>query len=184
MAEPMTVWVEVWPVAADEVGIWLLSGDDAWRPDLPVMADNEPHADVELLLAEHDALDAAALLHSTSWRVDGPRVILTYMAVIRCPTLVREHWPTARPISIRVARAVGRPPTHAPVEPPAPRYIDVLMHGLRHLRFLLDTDATAAAALDEAWRQHLASFEPALTSMYDQLHQPTYPADEFRGASH
>ena len=39
MMEPMTTRVEVWPVAADELGIWLISGDDAWRPDLPVMAE-------------------------------------------------------------------------------------------------------------------------------------------------
>jgi hypothetical protein len=29
--EPMTVHVEVWPVAADEIGLWLVSGDDCWR---------------------------------------------------------------------------------------------------------------------------------------------------------
>ena len=69
MMEPMTTRVEVWPVAADELGIWLISGDDAWRPDLPVMADNEPHFDVELELASHHAKDSTTLLHSTSWRV-------------------------------------------------------------------------------------------------------------------
>lgn len=29
MLEPMTVLVEVWPIAADEIGLWLLSGDNA-----------------------------------------------------------------------------------------------------------------------------------------------------------
>ena len=31
MGELMTVTVEVWPVSADEAGIWLVSGGDAWR---------------------------------------------------------------------------------------------------------------------------------------------------------
>jgi hypothetical protein len=44
MSEPMAVRLEIWPVSADKTGIWLVSGDDAWRPALPVMADTEPHA--------------------------------------------------------------------------------------------------------------------------------------------
>ena len=38
---PMMVVAEVWPVAADELGLWLLSGDGP-RPSLPVMDDAEP----------------------------------------------------------------------------------------------------------------------------------------------
>jgi hypothetical protein len=38
---PMIVIAEVWPVAADELGLWLLSGDGP-RPSLPVMDDSEP----------------------------------------------------------------------------------------------------------------------------------------------
>ena len=77
MLEPMTVHVEVWPIAADEIGLWLVSGDDCWRAG-PVMADDEPHSEVEYAVSEHMLLDDVALLHSTSWRVDGPRVVLTY----------------------------------------------------------------------------------------------------------
>jgi len=171
MSEPMGVRVETWPVAADDIGLWLISGDDAWRSSLPVMADGEPHAEVELLLYDHDALDDVALLHSTSWRVDEACVLLTYMALIQSSELVRDRWPTARPISLALPEAVGKPPTNAANEPPSPRYIDVLMHGLRHLRFLLDHDATAAAVMDANWRRHLANLEPALAGMYDQLHQ-------------
>ena len=170
MLEPMAVRVEVWPVAADDLGIWLISGDDAWRTGT-VPADNEPHAELEALLHDRGALDSAAVLHSTSWRVDGPHVFLTYMAVIRTDDLVRATWPAALPIVAELPDAVGKPPTHAPTEPPAPRYIDVLMHGLRHLRFLLDNDATNAAALPDIWRRHLAPLEPALATMYDEHHK-------------
>jgi hypothetical protein len=172
MNEPMTTRVEVWPVAADSAGIWLLSGDDAWRPDLPIPADSEPHAEVELALAIHDATEGVALLHSTSWRVDGPSVILTYVAVIRPRGLVLDEWPDANPVSAELADAVGRPPTHGPTEVPTPRYIDVLIHSLRHLAYLRDSDATSRQALtDPHWQRHLGTLRPALAGMYETQHR-------------
>lgn len=170
MAENMAVWVEVWPIAADEIGIWLLSGQDAWRPALPVAADNEPHADVEMILAEHGILGQAPLLHSTSWRCDGPRLVLTYVAVVETSGLVRDGWSDALPVGLELAEAVGRPPTNAAYDAPTPRYIDVLLHSLRHLRFLIDNDATAAEALREPLRTHLISLQPALAGMYGDRH--------------
>ena len=171
MLENMPVRVEIWPVAADQVGVWLVSGDDAWRSG-NVRADSEPHTEVEFVLADHDALEKATLFHSTSWRVDGPALLVTYMAVIEVNGLVRDSWPSALPVSLDLATAVGKPPTHSPVEPPAPRHIDVLIHGLRHLRFLLETDVTNASALNEEWRTHLSALEPALVTMYDKHHHP------------
>jgi hypothetical protein len=168
MSEPMTVRVEVWPLAADPAGIWLVSGDDAWRDRLPVMADSEPHADVQLLLAQNNVDFHAALVHSTSWRVDGTSVVVTYIAVLRTPGLVLDSWPDAKPVPLELAAAVGRPPVHGPTEVPVPRYVDVLFHGLRHLRFLLDTDATSRQALDGSWRRHLGALTPALARMYEE----------------
>lgn len=165
--EPMAVRLEVWPVAADDLGIWLISGDDAWRPALPVAADSEPHAEVELELASHGTKERTALLHSTSWRVDGPAVVLTYVAVAHTSGLVKDAWPAARPVSTAVVDAVGTPGPGPTIEPPAPRYIDVLIHAIRHLRFLLDNDAGARAALTDPWPRHLAKWEPALAMMYE-----------------
>ena len=170
MAENMPVFVEVWPLAADEKGIWLTSGDDAWRSTLAVPSDSEPHAEVELVLGAHGASQEAILIHSTSWRVDGPRLILTYVAVLYAGEIVRNRWTDARPISLRLADAVGNPTPTAPTEPPIPRYIDVLMHGIRHLRFLMDNDATAANALRNPWPNHLGSLSPALAGMYSEVH--------------
>ena len=170
MAENMAVVPEVWPVAADRVGIWLISGDDAWRT-MAVAADSEPHFELELELMARGVRDRVTLMHSTSWRIDGPRLIVTYMAVVQAGDLVRGIWPGARPITTTLADAVGRPPTHAATEPPAPRYIDVLMHGLRHVKYLQEHDATIAAAMGELWRQHLAPFEPTLAEMYSEPHQ-------------
>jgi hypothetical protein len=169
---PMTVTVEVWPIAADETGLWLLSPDGPW-PSPPVLADSEPHIAVELELIQHSvSLADVRVLHSTSWRTEHTSAILTYAAVVDCPGLVLDSWPDARPISLELAQHVGRPPTHGPLDPPAPRYVDVLVHGLRHLAYLLTTDATVAGALGETWRVHLAGLEPAIACMYSEIHQP------------
>ncbi len=173
MSEPMQVWVEVWPVAADPVGIWLVSGGDAWKPGLPVMADSTPHWEVESELRSHGVLDDVELLHSTSWR-DGGRVILTYVAILKCPDsgLVRDRWSHALPVDPTMADIVGRPPTHAATDSPAPRDIDVLLHAHRHLLLLKGLDATARAAMDDNWKRHLDAFEPALAGLYIERHDP------------
>lgn len=171
MNEPMATWVEVWPVAADKRGIWLVSGVGAWNPALPVAADSSPHAEVELLLAENGALTDATLIHATSWRHDPPRQVDSYMVILDTHgDYVRARWPQAAPVDLWLPVEVGRPSTHAANEPPAPRHVDVLLHGLRHLRFLRDEDGTAAAAMSEDWRRHLDAFTPALACMYSDVH--------------
>jgi hypothetical protein len=165
MSEHMGAVVEVWPVAADEIGIWLASGGDAWRsPRIP--ADSEPHFEVESLLLAQGMGDVT-LLHSTSWRADGPTIVLTYIAVLPVDGLVRERWAGALPVSEDLLPTVGNPPPHGASEIPIPRYVDVLHHGLRHLRFLLDTDATARDALTGHWVQHLTRLSPVLAGMYE-----------------
>ncbi len=171
MSEPMTVYPECWPVAADQFGLWLLSGVGPLRPDLPVYADSDVHAEVELELYRN-GIDHAdvPLLHSTSWRPEGPSIILTYLAAVRRPGLVRENWPTALPISPLLVSQVGKPATHDAAEPPVPRHVDVLEHALRHAAFLLEWDATAASAFDEHWVRHLKVLRPALAGLYSEVH--------------
>lgn len=169
MSEPMNVAVEVWPLAADEAGLWLISGSDAWRYG-PVASDGDVHFEVEMLLREHDIRSVNAV-HSTSWRPDGPAVVLTYMAVIDPAGVVRERWPDAQPVTAEFADAVGKPPTHAANEAPIPRYCDVLLHGLRHLNYLLEHDESAAAAMGDTWRERLAPFQPALAGLYSEPHR-------------
>ncbi len=168
MFEPMSIAVEVWPVAADEAGIWLASGGDAWRYG-PVMADSDVHFEVQMLLREHGlTLDDVAVIHSTSWRPDGPAVVLTYMAVVKTDGYVLDSWPDAAPVTAALPAAVGKAPPHGAAEVPVPRVVDVLLHGLRHLRFLLDHDAETASALDGNWRRHLAPLKPALAAMFSE----------------
>jgi len=179
----MGVTVEVWPVAADQTGIWLLSGSDAWRDEQRLQADTTVHAEVELLLHANgvDLADLRGLrdisnlvaLHSTSWRQAPGNVQMTYLAIVECDGLVRETWPEAMPITELLPDAVGRPAAHGAAEQPDPRRVDVLLHalrdllwGLEHLRFLSEEDAAVAAALSDDWRRALEPFRPALSNMY------------------
>ena len=168
MLEKMGITVEVWPVAADEAGIWLVSGRDALRWG-PVEADGDVHYETEMLLRGFGAsLDEVAVIHSTSWRPDGPAIVLTYVAVLRVSGYVLETWPDAAPVTAALLAAVGKAPPHGAADVPVPRVMDVLLHGLRHLRFLLDRDAETGAALDAHWRRHLRPLEPALAAMYTE----------------
>lgn len=163
-----TVRVEVWPIAVDEQGIWLVSGLDAWRPAEPVGADSDAHAEVELVMAAQGrvARDEVKLLHSTSWREEGPSTVLTYVAVLDCPGPVRGHWSDAAPCGPRLARFVGRPASHPATAPPVPRHSDVLMHALRHLRMLWETDDDAREAMGPTLGGHLETLRPVLAGMY------------------
>lgn len=164
MSEHMGIQVELWTVAADKAGIWLL-GDDAWRSDR-LAADADVHAEVELLAYQHAPDLALSLIHSTSWRQDGPGIVLTYIAIGQAGEHVQDRYPGALPIATGLLAEVGKPNWHEADAPPVPRYIDVLMHAVRHLRFLRDTDASALEAMSGHWRAHLAEFEPALSGMY------------------
>ena len=166
-----TVRVEVWPVTADPAGLWLLSGGDALRSG-PVKASSDAHAEAETLLAGCSALEDLKLLHSTSWRSEGESVILTYIAVVGCTDLAAARWPAASPISPEVPEAVGKPYPASAAGPPVPRYIDVLMHGLRHLSFLLKTDSQAREALCGTWHDRLQAFAPSLAGMYEHGKSP------------
>ena len=80
------------------------------------MADGDVHYETETLLRGF-GLDLAdvGVIHSTSWRPDGPAVVLTYMAVVKAAGYVLETWPDAAPVTASLPAAVGKaPPTVRP----------------------------------------------------------------------
>jgi hypothetical protein len=166
MSNPKPTFLEVWPVAADAARIWLLSGSEPWYSSLPVMSDGDENAEARYTLWANGALDKPLLLHGTSWRPKDQRLLLTYVAVIDVHGLVLDAWHNAQPVSLELAEAVGPTLPYHPADAPTPRDIDVLLHAIRHLRFLLDNDTGCAAALDEHWRTHLSRLRPALAGMY------------------
>lgn len=163
----MGVRVEVWPVAADPAGLWLLSGGDALRCDGVLDSDDDVFDVAAWLLWRHDL--QPKVLHSTSWRQDGATLIATFVAAVDADGFALDRDPRVAPIAVPLADAVGRPLPHAADEPPTPRDVDVLFHALRHLRFLLDTDDTTADALDGHWRAALAPLAATLAGMYRRV---------------
>ena len=174
----MGTHVELWPVAADEFGIWLASGTDAWDAG-PVLDDSEPYLVVRALLQAHDQDDRVQLLHQTSERTefhDGrSRNIQAWVAVLgglyRDPddALTLDIWPDAQPFHPKINDAVGHPFPHDPALLPEPRKIDVLRHAIRHLKFVAETDAGARGVLCYgAWAEHLESWTPTLAGLYRQ----------------
>lgn len=172
MNEPMPTYVEIWPVGCDANGLWLLD-QDAWRPSLPIMADTEPHAEVELELHTRGLDpngDHVLAIHSTSWRPDRVGLVLTYMVAVDCPARdILDHWPHAMPIGPELVDAANeeRLPLLGPKTPPEPQYLMVLLHGIRHLAMLVETDDDLARALSGGhWQRHFARLQPAMARMY------------------
>jgi hypothetical protein len=170
MNENLATDVEVWPVAADASGVWLCSGLGPLRTTIPVPADSTPHGEADLLLASFHARDVR-LLHSTSWRAERARVVLTYIAVLPGSDeagSVRLAWPDAQPIdSAELLGTVGNATSWTGSDSPNPRHLDVLLHAIRHLAFLVATDPGVAGTLPPIWAQHLAGASPALAGMYE-----------------
>ena len=97
---------------------------------------------------------------------DAPVVDPLYAVIVQADDLVRGIWPDALPITLAAIEAVGKPEPHAPDAAPSPSHFHVLMHGLRHLRFLMDTDPRNAEAMGALMRQHLEPLRPALAGLY------------------
>ena len=166
--EAKSVRVEVWPLAADDHGIWLCSGDRPWTTD-PVDSDHAVHDVVagEVWRRSPPEHPGPTLLHSTSWRDGDDGLTVTYVAVM--PTLsqyVADVWRRAKPVSDLLIDVVGAPEPHGPANVPEPRDVDVLHHLIRHLTFLVDTDGAAAVALPGPWLAALGTFSHALAGMY------------------
>ena len=94
------------------------------------------------------------VVHSTSWRYEADRIILTYVAVVAPPA----HLPPDSLVSLPVGHvALARGEAMAP--PTAIGVAQVVEHALRHLSWLVRDDPAIAAALRE-WTDALADYQP------------------------
>ena len=97
---------------------------------------------------------APIVVHSTSWRHEDGRIVLTYIAVVEPPSSL----PPDSLLSVPVGRAkLARGEAMS-----APRSIGVdavLEHALRHLSWLVRDDPAVMKAL-AGWQEVLAGFEP------------------------
>jgi len=94
------------------------------------------------------------VVHSTSWRHEDGRVILTYVAVVAPP----DRLPPDSLVELPVARAeLAR--GQAMAAPKAIGIEAVLEHALRHLSWLVKDDPAVMSSL-AGWRELLAAYEP------------------------
>jgi CRP/FNR family transcriptional regulator len=142
---------EILPVRLEAGVLHLLrpTGSASW------MVDSTPGRSAgELVGAALAAVGlAAAVVHSTSWRQQGGRLVLTYLAVLSEPAVALgfEDAPMAR---VEIARGG----THG-----APAAIDVgqvVEHGLRHLSWLSKDDPVIGPALTPEWLAKVADYQP------------------------
>ena len=95
----------------------------------------------------------SAIVHSTSWRQEAGRLVLTYLAVLAEPAAAPGFEDTA------IARIdLARGGTHG-----APAAIDVAQvveHGLRHLSWLSQDDPVIGPALTSEWLKMVAEYQP------------------------
>lgn len=93
------------------------------------------------------------LAHSTSWRFEGSRVILTYIVAVEEPAELDEHLTDGPVLRSDLARgdALG-PPVDIDVS-------QVLEHAFRHLSWLVNDDDAVRRALP-GWVTFLSAYEP------------------------
>ena len=116
-----------------------------WRPDL------EP-ADVILGAVRRYGL-RPLLLHSTSWRFEGARVFLTYVAAVAPPDELDQYLvdEPVRRSDLARGDAMGGTPEIGLAQ--------VVEHAFRHLSWLVKDDAAVREALSD-WVGFLEAYEP------------------------
>lgn len=123
-------------------------GPDPWY--IEVGADQDPVEVVGRL--SRNLMGDPLLVHSTSWRRARGSVILSFVVVNR-----DDQAPELPGIPIGRAELARSGATHAPI---SIAYQQVLEHGLRHLAWLAEDDATVRSVLSGEWRQVLGGYMP------------------------
>jgi hypothetical protein len=144
--------LEILPVFGDKRGLtWLKPIHAAsLRIGLPPIA--KPGDVVVQTLGWYEL--TPRVVHSTSWRLEDARVILTYVAVVADVLKL----PPDSLVGVSVRRLdLARGDALAP--PPAIGTEQVVEHALRHLSWLLQDDPAIRAALPD-WLERLKEYEP------------------------
>lgn len=94
------------------------------------------------------------VVHSTSWRHEEGRVVLSYIAVVDPPASLPPDTLVRTPVS-RADLARG----DATAPPAEIGVLQVIEHALRHLSWLVQDDPAIGEALPD-WRELLASYQP------------------------
>ena len=148
----MVQTLEVLPVGLDETGLFWMKPIHADSLRVGLSATAKPHSTVLDVLKWYPL--EPVVVHSTSWRHEDGRVILTYVAVIAAPATLPPDSLLKLPIR-RAELARGS----ATAAPQAIGVEAVLEHAMRHLSWLVKDDPAVMQTLD-GWRDVLAGFQP------------------------
>ena len=150
--EPSTQSLEVLIVSLEDGSpVWLKPVHaDSLRVGLP--ATSRP-GDVVLDTLGRYAL-TPRVVHSTSWRHEEGRVVLSYVAVVEPPASLPDDTLVPTPVD-RTDLARG----DATAPPRAIGVLQVIEHALRHLSWLVQDDPAVGEALPD-WRPILERYQP------------------------
>jgi hypothetical protein len=143
--------LEVFVVYLAPTGLVSLRPVHAPNLRLPLGVGREPADTVLAALGRYGL--APIVVHSTSWRSEPDRVILTYVAAVE-PPAPRNAFLAEDPVG-RAELARGE----RTAAPAAIGVDQVLEHALRHLSWLVREDPAVAEAL-KAWRPTLEAYVP------------------------
>jgi hypothetical protein len=142
--------LEVLPIFLDHDGLGWLKPIHASSLRVGVGVNEQPATAVMKALRVYGL--APSVVHSTSWRMENERMILTYAAIVPHP--VEHAYLEAKRIG-RTALARGEA-TAAPI---VVNIEQVIEHAVRHLAWLVSDDPVIAKEL-VSWRDVLAGFTP------------------------
>ncbi len=152
--------LEAFPVylSGGELFVLIPDGDDSWQ--FPFSGSRQGHEIVGQKLI--DKTLEPVVIHSTSWRQDGEKLLITYLAVVREPENTPDGYdafPVA-PSGLVRGKATAAPdsiPTQA-----------VIHHALQHLAWLFQTDPVVRENLAGNWNEILRPFQAKPATNLDQ----------------
>jgi hypothetical protein len=158
--------IEILPVFLKDGEIWWVrpvrgsslqvAGDGAAHPGDTVVAE----------LARYGVRPAA--VHSTSWRYEKARLVVTYLAVLESSAPSAEGLEASEVRRRDLARGTATGP------PPGIQIEHVIEHALRHLAWLSRDDPVIKQLLRGGWLQALEAYEP---EPFRSLGETTPPAE-------
>lgn len=133
---------EIWCVRPTHGSSLQVAGDGSGHPGDIVVAE----------LAKYGVRPTA--VHSTSWRYETGRLVVTYLAVLEAPVATEQGLRSSEVRRRELARGTATGP------PPDIQIEHVIEHALRHLAWLSRDDPVIKQLLHGGWLQALEAYEP------------------------
>jgi hypothetical protein len=135
----------------DDGGIQHLSPHGSQTVRVPWDPDFDPH---EVIVDAVAGLGLTPIMvHSTSWRIVGQQILLTFLVAVEPP----KHVPDTYEVQLVTRAQLARGRATGP--PPEVHLSQVVEHGLRHLAWLVRGDEVIHEALAD-WSRTLGEYEP------------------------